>query len=298
MEELQDVENQDFLQTDAAINPGNSGGPLVNMRGEVIGINNSIASEGGGNEGVGFSIPINLARWIMNQLLTQGRVSRGALGIDLHPEFRSEDAASLGLERPRGAWIDRVHPGSPAASGGLHGGDVIQRFNGVEIFDLNHLINMVSMAPIGQPAEVVVWRGGKSDSFRITVGERERTIAALAPSERRNPGGLLRREDRPGAASSFALGMELVTLDAASAGRWGLPGQVRGALILQVVPESPLANVLKPLDVILSVDGRQITTVEQAIPALGRPTDRDPLVLGYGRLNTRGVLERLTTRVP
>src|SRR3954451_13110546 len=119
MEELQDVENQDFLQTDAAINPGNSGGPLVNMKGEVIGINNSIASNGGGNEGVGFSIPINLAHWIMGQLLANGRVSRGALGIDLHPEFRPEDALVLGLERPRGASIDVVHPGSPAATAGL-----------------------------------------------------------------------------------------------------------------------------------------------------------------------------------
>jgi serine protease Do len=298
MEELQDVENQDFLQTDAAINPGNSGGPLVNMKGEVIGINNSIASEGGGNEGVGFSIPMNLARWIMNQLLAQGRVSRGALGIDLHPEFRSEDAASLGLERPRGAWIDRVHPGSPAASGGLHGGDVIQRFNGIEIFDLNHLINLVSMAPIGQPAEVVVWRAGKVDTFRIVVGERERTVAALPPSERRAPGALLRRDDRPAAASSFTLGMELVTLDAASATRWGLPAQLRGALVLQVVPESPLAHLLKPLDLILSVDGRPVSTVEQATQALSRPTDRDPIALTYGRLNPRGTIERQTIRVP
>src|SRR5438105_15504410 len=90
MEELQDVENQDFLQTDAAINPGNSGGPLVNLKGEVIGINNSIASNGGGNEGVGFSIPINLARWIMNELIAKGRVSRGALGVVLQTDFRPE----------------------------------------------------------------------------------------------------------------------------------------------------------------------------------------------------------------
>ena len=107
MEELQDVENQDFLQTDAAINPGNSGGPLVNMKGEVIGINNSIASNGGGNEGVGFSIPINLARWIMNELIANGRVSRGALGVVLQTEFRPEDAIKLGMERPRGAGSTR-----------------------------------------------------------------------------------------------------------------------------------------------------------------------------------------------
>ncbi len=298
MEELQDVENQDFLQTDAAINPGNSGGPLVNMKGEVIGINNSIASEGGGNEGVGFSIPINLARWIMNQLLAQGRVSRGALGIDLHPEFRPEDAVSLGLERPRGAWIDRVHPGSPAASGGLHNGDVILRFNGVEIFDLNHLINMVSMATIGKSAEVIVWRGGKHDAFKVMVGVRERTIAARAPADRRTQGGLLRRDDRPGAASSFALGMELVTLDAATAKRFGLPEHLRGALIVRIVPESPLAKTFKPHDVIASVDGRSIVSAEQATQALSRSTEREPLVLGFDRYTPRGTIERQTIRVP
>ena len=146
MDELPDVENQDFLQTDAAINPGNSGGPLVNMKGEVIGINNSIASNGGGNEGVGFSIPINLARWIMNELIVHGRVTAGALGVDLHPDFPQEDAIALGMERPRGAWIDKVHPSSPADKAGLRAGDVVLRFGGVEVVDLNHLINMVSMA--------------------------------------------------------------------------------------------------------------------------------------------------------
>ena len=195
MDELQDVENQDFLQTDAAINPGNSGGPLVNMKGEVIGINNSIASNGGGNEGVGFSIPINLARWIMEQLITHGRVSRGALGVILHPEFRLEDALALGLDRPRGAWIEVVNPRSPAAEGGLREGDVVVRFNGVEINDLNHLINMVSMAPIGRPAEMVVWRDRKKVSMKITVGDKEPLTQASPPVDRSTPDRLLRRPD-------------------------------------------------------------------------------------------------------
>src|SRR5262249_4946591 len=124
MDELPDVVNQDFLQTDAAINPGNSGGPLVNMKGEVIGINNSIASNGGGNEGVGFSIPINLARWIMNELIIHGRVTRGALGVDLQ-QFEQKDAVALGMLRPRGAWIGKVHPSSPADRAGLRDGDVV-----------------------------------------------------------------------------------------------------------------------------------------------------------------------------
>ena len=119
MDELQDVENQDFLQTDAAINPGNSGGPLVNMKGEVIGINNSIASNGGGNEGVGFSIPINLARWIMNELIAHGRVTRGALGVDLQTEFRQEDAVDAGARpAPRAPGSTRSIPIRPPSRAG------------------------------------------------------------------------------------------------------------------------------------------------------------------------------------
>ena len=173
MDELQDVKNQDFLQTDAAINPGNSGGPLVNMKGEVIGVNNSIASNGGGNEGVGFSIPINLARWIMNELIVHGHVTRGALGVNLQSNFRQEDAVNLGLDRPRGAWIEKVYADSPAALGGLADGDVILQFAGVEIHDLNHLINTVSMTAVGVPADVVIWRndGGSAQDH----GGRPRT---------------------------------------------------------------------------------------------------------------------------
>ncbi len=121
MDELPDVENQDFLQTDAAINPGNSGGPLVNMKGEVIGINNSIASNGGGNEGVGFSIPINLARWIMNELIVHGRVSRGALGRRFAPDFppgrgrcTGDGAAARRLDRSRSTNLRR--PTRPASA--------------------------------------------------------------------------------------------------------------------------------------------------------------------------------------
>jgi serine protease Do len=264
------------------------------MKGEVIGINNSIASSGGGNEGVGFSIPINLARWIMNQLLANGRVARGALGIHLHPEFPTEHALAMGLDRPRGAWVKDVNRSSPAAEGGLRDGDVILRFRGVEVHDLNHLINMVSMAPIGQAAEVVVWRGGKLYALKVKVGERDRTIAQVAPVERAAASGLLRR---PNPSTSFALGLELITLDASVARRLNLPDTLRGAAVLKVAPESPLAGIFKPYDVISSVDGRPIASAEEATKAMGRSTDIQSMVFGFDRV-AQGAIERRTIRVP
>ncbi len=174
------VINQDFLQTDAAINPGNSGGPLVNLKGEVIGINTAIASHGGGNEGVGYSIPINLARWAMDQLIASGRVRRGAMGVQLEDLF-PEDVEVLGLDRPRGARIRKVTDLSPAAQGGILKGDVVVRYNGVLVVDTNHLINLVAMTPIGASAELVVWRDGREIFTKVTVADREATLALGAP---------------------------------------------------------------------------------------------------------------------
>ncbi len=303
MDELQDVENQDFFQTDAAINPGNSGGPLVNMKGEVIGINNSIASNGGGNEGVGFSIPINLARWIMNQLVSKGRVSRGALGIDLHPEYKPEQAVELGLDRPQGAWVDKVFPASPAFEAGLRDGDVILQFRGVDVHDLNHLINMVSMAPIGQPADLIVWRGRQRYSLKVTVGDRDRTIVqATPPAGAAGPaapprGGLLRRPDRPVTPATTAQGLSLQTLDEARARAFGLPVTLHGVMILDIAPESPLAQKLRRLDVIYSVNGQGVASAEEAALALNRLSAREPIVLGYDRV-VKGTIERRTESLP
>ena len=187
--EMEGVEHQEFLQTDAAINPGNSGGPLVNMKGEVVGINTAIASNGGGSEGVGFSIPINLARWAMTQLIAGGKVSRGAIGVNLQT-LSPAKAAELGLDRPRGARIVAVHETSPAAKANLVVGDVILRFGGVEVLDENHLINLVAMAPIGQSADLVVWHDRKAITARVTVADRDAILARSAPeSSSRRPEG-------------------------------------------------------------------------------------------------------------
>ncbi|QDV37829.1 S1C family serine protease [Tautonia plasticadhaerens] len=164
------VQNQDFLQTDAAINPGNSGGPLVNLRGEVVGINTAIASHGGGNEGVGYSIPINLARWAMEQLINTGKVRRGAIGISLQDVF-PEDYERFGLDRPRGTRISAVAEDSPAKQSGIQQGDVIVRFNETPVNNTWHLINMVSTTPIGEAVELVVNRGGELVTVRVQVAD-------------------------------------------------------------------------------------------------------------------------------
>ncbi|HKI20386.1 MAG TPA: trypsin-like peptidase domain-containing protein, partial [Isosphaeraceae bacterium] len=300
IEELQDVQNQDFLQTDAAINPGNSGGPLVNMKGEVIGINNSIASNGGGNEGVGFSIPINLARWIMDELIVHGRVTRGALGVELDADFSHDRAVALGMERPHGALIGKVNPGSPAAQAGIRHGDVVLRFGEVDIVDINHLINSVSMTPVGEAADVIVWREGRQVAMRVTVGDRERTLPAepASPAELpRDPSGLVRRPDRPDHSSTFVLGVELTTLDAQLAERIELPESWRGAVVLTVDPESPLTAFIKPHDVISAIDNEAIQSAEQAARILNQRGDHVQSVISLDRL-VKGKNERLTFRLP
>jgi serine protease Do len=300
MEELEDVKNQDFLQTDAAINPGNSGGPLVNMKGEVIGINNSIASNGGGNEGVGFSIPINLARWIMNELIEHDHVIRGALGVVLD-EFTAEDAIKLGIERPRGARIREVNPSSPASKGGLREGDVVLRFGGVEITDLNHLRLTVAMSTVGQSVDVVVWREAREQTLRVTVGDLDRTfppVASVGPDVEKDPTGLLRRPDRPGPALSLAMGLELATLTPELAARMDLPERNwHGALIVRVEAGSPFHQVLRPRDVISSIDNQAIRSAEQAAAILSQRGDHNRMTIGFDR-PIEGKFEQHTIRVP
>ena len=283
------VENQDFLQTDAAINPGNSGGPLVNMKGEIIGINIAILSNGGGNEGVGFSIPINLARWIMGQLLANGRVSRGALGVKLHPDFEANQASSLGLDRPRGAWIESVDQQSPAAISGVKVGDVVVRFNGVEVTDLNHLINLVSMAPIGQSADVVVWRDRQEWSIKVVVADKERIIGQNNQPARNRPG-------RPSEAI-MVMGIELVTLDTNAARRLGLPDNLRGAAVIKLDPDSPLTGYFRQLDVIQTVGGRPVQSAEEVVQALAARRTSIGLDMGIQRI-VEGTMQRSKVRVP
>ena len=162
---------KEFLQTDAAINPGSSGGPLIDLGGEVIGINTAIASHSGSNSDVAFSIPMNLVKRVMSQMLTQGAVQRGYLGMQLSQGFEPNEALRLGLSRVAGALVEKVYPDTPAHSSGLKPQDVILNVESVEIRNENHLINLISNLPIGQRIRMQVWRERTTVSLDAVVGD-------------------------------------------------------------------------------------------------------------------------------
>jgi len=158
---------QDFMQTDAAINPGNSGGPLMNLRGEVIGINTAIASNSGGNEGIGFSIPINLAMTVAKQLVENGKIQRSYLGVSVERAFNSESSAAPGTAPPRGAFVKVIKPNSPAEIAGLRYGDVILEFDGLPVENDEHLVQLVGLTAMDRAIDVIVIREGRQ--VRIPV---------------------------------------------------------------------------------------------------------------------------------
>ena len=162
---------KEFLQTDAAINPGSSGGPLIDMNGDVIGINTAIASHNGSNSGVAFSIPSNLVKRVMNQLLGQGAVQRGYLGMQLALTFDPKDALKLGMDRVRGALVEKVYANTPAAVAGLQANDVILQVENIAIRNENHLINLVSGLNAGQHIRMQVWRDRATANLDATVGD-------------------------------------------------------------------------------------------------------------------------------
>jgi len=178
-----EVRYQDFLQTDAAINPGNSGGPLINLRGEVVGMNTAIASSSGGNEGIGFTIPINMVMVISRQLVERGTVVRAFLGVALDSKFSPAAATSVGLRRPRGARITRITPGSPAEAAHLQAGDVILKYNDVPVDNDTHLINMVTVSEVGKEVPLLIFREQKLMTIPVKVGAAPPKPAAAAPAK-------------------------------------------------------------------------------------------------------------------
>ena len=167
-----DIKYQDFLQTDAAINPGNSGGPLVNLRGEVVGLCTAIASNSGRNEGIGFAIPINIVMAIARQLIDSGEVVRAFLGVNLDSKFGPAMAAEIGLARPGGARITGITPHAPADAAKLQVGDVILEFQNTPVEDDAHLVNLVSFTEVGKTVSLVIFRNRKRITVRVELGRR------------------------------------------------------------------------------------------------------------------------------
>jgi serine protease Do len=166
------VRFQDFIQTDAAINPGNSGGPLVNLRGEVVGLNTAIASNSGGSEGIGFAIPISMVMFVTRQLVESGSVARAYLGVALDKEFTQPEAHRLGLVRPVGARVEEVTSDAPAAAAGIRPNDVILEFDGRPIEDDDHLMSVVGTTEVDRTVTVVIFRDRERIELRIPVARR------------------------------------------------------------------------------------------------------------------------------
>jgi serine protease Do len=251
------VDYEDFIQTDASINPGNSGGALVDAGGRLVGINTAILSRTGGNQGVGFAVPMNLARSVMEQLIEKGKVMRGYLGVMIQP-VTPELAKEFKLSDNSGALVGDVTKDSPAEKAGLKEGDVVVQFNGKKVTDSRQLRLMLSQTAPATVVELKVLRDGKEQSIRVKLGE--------LPSE-----GLAKADGRPGGLrrSRGADALDGVTVDDLSARareQFNIPSGVRGAVVTAVDESSAAATAgLRPGDVILEINRQRITSAEEAV---------------------------------
>jgi serine protease Do len=255
---------QHFLQTDAAINPGNSGGPLLNMRGEVIGINTAIASRSGGYQGIGFALPINTAVQVYNDIIKNGKVTRGSIGISFTPSDRPEAAALLKANGvSEGVFIQSVSSGGPAEKAGLKDGDIVVAINGKPVREGNQLVSIVTATPVGSPLDVTVLREGKRQNFKVVVGD----LAQIFP-ERFGSGNDNSPDKADGTAASF--GMSVQALTDAKRNSLGLK-QKGGLQVVDVEPNSFAEDVgLIPGDLITEINRHPINSVQD----LQRERDR------------------------
>jgi Do/DeqQ family serine protease len=272
---LSDGSFEDFLQTDAAINRGNSGGALVNTNGELIGINSQILSPSGGNIGIGFAIPSNMAKAVMDQLLKTGKVHRGMMGVTIQP-VDADLASSLNLPAARGAIITSVSPGGPAQRAGIERGDVVTAINNQPVIDHNSLRNQIAgMAP-GSTANVTVVRNGREQNMQVALTElpdRQR------PETEESSSG-------NGATTNDRFGLSLQPLTAEMASRYGLEADDQGLVVTRVDPDSNAANAgIRQGDLIQEVNRQPVRTIAGFSTAVRASGARPALVLIKRRNN-------------
>jgi len=242
---------EDFIQTDAAINPGNSGGPLVNVHGELVGINTAIFSRSGGYQGIGFAVPSNMVRLVMEQLLKKGKVTRGWLGVtiqDLTPEL----AGTFGLSKTAGALVSDVFKGSPAQKAGIKRGDIIIELNGREVRSVSMLRNQVAQSKVGSKVELKYVRDKEKKRVKVLIAELPgefTEVSSSAPEEDGNKGGLT--------------GLSVTELTPAIARQLGVNANEGGVVVMKVDEGSPAREAgIKKGDIIQEVDRHKIRSYE------------------------------------
>lgn len=264
---LGDGSYEDFIQTDAPINQGNSGGALVNVQGELVGINSQILSLTGGNIGVGFAIPSAMARAVSSQLMQDGVVHRSMLGVTVQP-MTTDLAAGLGLSSVRGALVSAVEPESPAATAGVRQGDVVTEFDGRPVLDANAVRNQVASTRPDSTVPLKVVRNGQERQLSARLVEREAGQEKAPRISDHSPGG------------SSPLGMSVEPLTPAFAARMGLPQTTAGLLITDMDPSGVAAEAgLQPGDVITRANDNDVQTAADLAGALAARPDRPSLLL-------------------
>jgi serine protease Do len=270
------LDYEDFIQTDAAINPGNSGGALVDADGRLVGINTAILSRSGGNQGIGFAVPVNLARSVMESLIQEGRVVRGFMGVNIQDvtpalarEFKLKDAS--------GALVSGITPDSPAENAGLKTGDVIVEFNGKAVRDGRHLKLQVAQVRPGTRTPVKILRDGKSKTVEVVLKEYPQSELAAGAGEEGGPGS----EER-------LKGVGVADVDAAARNQLRLPPHLKGALVTQVEEDSAAyAAGLREGDVIVEINRRAVASAEDLVALTRKLPDKDILLRVWSRGGSR-----------
>jgi serine protease Do len=260
---------QDFIQTDAAINPGNSGGPLINTRGQVIGVDTAIVTNGGeGNIGIGFAIPSDLARGIMTQLIEHGKVSRGQLGVEIG-DVTPVIAKQFGLPSTEGVIVDSVQPNSPAAKAGIKQGDIILKFNGQPVSSMENLVLQVTQVQPGTKVSVEIFRNGKTfDVYPVL----EQSTVSTSSEQSSNTGQI----------SGALQGVQVQTLTPTIASELNLAPGTYGVVVTSVDPSSPAADVLERGDVIQQINRKNVANVAE-YNQLAQQAGDQPVVLLVNR---------------
>jgi serine protease Do len=249
---------EDFLQTDAAINPGNSGGPLVNLAGEVVGINSAIKSETGGFQGIGLAISSNLAKNVMEQLLHNGSVHRSYLGVQVQA-LDAEVAARLGMAGKSGVVLSKVMPGGPAAKSGLQDGDILTEIAGQPVKDPQSLRRIVAGLPLGKPVELTVFRDGNSKKVTMTAEEQPESFGTAAEAT------------EAGATNLGKVGVKITDLTPEKARELGYPQKTEGVLITEVEPNSVAGEAgLRSGTLLLKVDQQLVKNAAEAQQAVDK----------------------------